>query len=131
MKHLVYFLLSWTAWGGLEASAQLCKVEGNVSDAISGEALIGAYIKVGDQVVATDFDGGFDIDLPRGVVELEVSYIGYESQRREVNCDRATTFVSFALETLLMKEAIVATDIAIDRKTPVAFTNVLPAQIQE
>ena len=131
MKHLVYFLLSWTAWGGLEASAQLCKVEGNVSDAISGEALIGAYIKVGDQVVATDFDGGFDIDLPRGVVELEVSYIGYESQRREVNCDGATTFVSFALETLLMKEAIVATDIAIDRKTPVAFTNVLPAQIQE
>lgn len=131
MKHLVFFLLSWTAWGGLEASAQLCKVEGKVSDALSGEALIGAYIKAGNQVVATDFDGHFNIDLTRGVVVLEVSYIGYESQRREVNCDRATAFVSFALETLLMNEAIVATDIAIDRKTPVAFTNVLPAQIQE
>ena len=35
------------------------------------------------------------------------------------------------LESLILEEAIVAADIAIDRKTPVAFTNVLPAQIQE
>ena len=62
---------------------------------------------------------------------LEVSYIGYETQQREVNCEGANAVVSFALETLVMKEAIVVTDIAIDRKTPVAFTNVLPAQIQE
>ena len=33
--------------------------------------------------------------------------------------------------SLILEEAIVAADIAIDRKTPVAFTNVLPAQIQE
>lgn len=131
MKHLVYVLLGWLAWGGVEASAQLCQLEGKVSDAISGEALIGAYVKAGNQVVATDFDGRFDIALPKGIVTLEVSYIGYETQQREVNCEGANAFVSFALETLVMKEAIVVTDIAIDRKTPVAFTNVLPAQIQE
>ena len=115
----------------MEVSAQLCKVEGTVRDALSGEALIGAYVKSGNQVVATDFDGRFELAMPRGVLTLEVSYIGYESQSREVKCDGASTRVSFALETLVMQEAVVVADIAIDRKTPVAFTNVLPAQIQE
>ena len=35
------------------------------------------------------------------------------------------------METLIMKEAVVSADVVISRKTPVAFTNVLPAQIQE
>ena len=101
----------------MEVSAQLCKVEGTVRDALSGEALIGAYVKSGNQVVATDFDGRFELAMPRGVLTLEVSYIGYESQSREVKCDGASTRVSFALETLVMQEAVVVTDIAIDRKT--------------
>ena len=131
MRFVVCFFLGFISWGGMEVSAQLCKVEGTVRDALSGEALIGAYVKSGNQVVATDFDGRFELAMPRGVLTLEVSYIGYESQSREVKCDGASTRVSFALETLVMQEAVVVTDIAIDRKTPVAFTNVLPAQIQE
>ena len=35
------------------------------------------------------------------------------------------------LETTLLQEAVVSADVVISRKTPVAFTNVLPAQIQE
>ena len=35
------------------------------------------------------------------------------------------------LETTLLQEAVVSADLVISRKTPVAFTNVLPAQIQE
>jgi outer membrane cobalamin receptor len=35
------------------------------------------------------------------------------------------------METLIMEEAVVSADVVISRKTPVAFTNVLPAQIQE
>ncbi len=111
--------------------AQLCTVNGVVKDALTGEALIGAYVKSGNAVVATDFDGKFSIPLPRGEASLQVSYIGYDTQAKTVECNGSETSVQFRLETLIMKEAVVSADVVINRKTPVAFTNVLPAQIQE
>ena len=133
---LALFLLGLLGGGGL--SAQVCSVGGVVTDEASGEALIGAYVKAGGQIVATDIDGRFLIEIPTGKALLEVSYIGYESAKQEVEClgtatgkDAKDLMVNFALQTLVMQEAIVVTDLAIDRKTPVAFTNVLPAKIQE
>ena len=111
--------------------AQLCTIKGVVEDALTGEALIGAYVKSGNAVVATDFDGTFSMPVPKGEATLEVSYIGYDSQTKTVQCDGTDTSVRFRLETLIMKEAVVSADVVISRKTPVAFTNVLPAQIQE
>ena len=111
--------------------AQLCTIKGVVEDALTGEALIGAYVKSGNAVVATDFDGTFAMPVPKGEATLEVSYIGYDSQTKTVQCDGTDTSVRFRLETLIMKEAVVSADVVISRKTPVAFTNVLPAQIQE
>ena len=113
------------------AGAQLCSVTGTVEDALTGEPLIGAYVKSGNAVVATDLDGTFSMALPKGKSSLEVSYIGYSSLAQDVICTGEETFVRFRLETLIMKEAVVSADIAISRKTPVAFSNVLPAQIQE
>ena len=111
--------------------AQLCTIKGVVEDALTGEALIGAYVKSGNAVVATDFDGTFSMPVPKGEATLEVSYIGYDSQTKTVQCDGTDTSVRFRLETLIMQEAVVSADVVISRKTPVAFTNVLPAQIQE
>ena len=111
--------------------SQLCTVNGVVKDALTGEALIGAYVKSGNAVVATDFDGKFALPVPKGETTLEVSYIGYDSQTKEVKCEGASTSVTIRMETLIMKEAVVSADVVISRKTPVAFTNVLPAQIQE
>ena len=116
---------------GLTAHAQLCTVNGVVEDALTGDPLIGAYVKSGNAVVATDFDGVFSMAVPKGEATIEVSYIGYESQSRQVKCEGANTSVRFRMETLIMKEAVVSADVVISRKTPVAFTNVLPAQIQE
>ena len=116
---------------GLTAHAQLCTVNGVVEDALTGDPLIGAYVKSGNAVVATDFDGVFSMAVPKGEAMIEVSYIGYESQSRQVKCEGANTSVRFRMETLIMKEAVVSADVVISRKTPVAFTNVLPAQIQE
>ena len=116
---------------GLTSHAQLCTVNGVVEDALTGDPLIGAYVKSGNAVVATDFDGVFSLAVPKGEATIEVSYIGYESQSRQVKCEGANTSVRFRMETLIMKEAVVSADVVISRKTPVAFTNVLPAQIQE
>ncbi|MDA0728113.1 MAG: TonB-dependent receptor [Bacteroidetes bacterium] len=126
---IILALAIWALAGGLHA--QLCVVEGTVVDALTNEPLIGAYIKSVNSVVATDFDGAFSLALPKGAASLEVSYIGYASQQRQVECTGASTQVRFRMETLIMEEAVVSADVVISRKTPVAFTNVLPAQIQE
>jgi outer membrane cobalamin receptor len=130
MTRATLLLLAGLAWGA-SVHAQLCTVRGTVQDALTGDALIGAYIKAGSAFAATDLDGTFSLPVPKGEVTLEVSYIGYESQQRQVVCDGTETVLRFRMETLIMKEAVVSADVVISRKTPVAFTNVLPAQIQE
>lgn len=68
------------------AFAQLT-VSGTVTDAESGEGLIGASIlAVGTSSgTVTDFDGNFNFTLPNGVMELEISYTGYATQKVAVN----------------------------------------------
>ena len=43
----------------------------------------------------------------------------------------ASITLNFKMNTLLLREAEVVTDIAIERETPVAFSNIKPIQIQE
>lgn len=130
MTRATLLLLAGLAWGA-SVHAQLCTVRGTVQDALTGDPLIGAYIKAGSAFAATDLDGTFSLPVPKGEVTLQVSYIGYESQQRQVACDGTEAVLRFRMETLIMKEAVVSADVVISRKTPVAFTNVLPAQIQE
>ena len=122
-------LALWALAGSL--SAQLCTVKGEVKDALTGEPLIGAYVKSGNALVATDFDGAFQMALPKGPCTLEASYIGYATQGQALDCTGSSVNAVFRMETLIMEEAVVSADVVISRKTPVAFTNVLPAQIQE
>lgn len=126
-KVLSFLLLAFVG----NASAQRCVINGTVEDALTGDPLIGAYVKAGDEIIATDFDGKFSITVSTSEVSLEVSYIGYSSQTRRVLCNGTEGFARFKMETLIMQEAVVSADVVISRKTPVAFTNVLPAQIQE
>ena len=39
--------------------------------------------------------------------------------------------INFKMNTVILREAEVVTDIAIERETPVAFSNIKPLQIQE
>lgn len=126
------FLLSSIALlMGLASVAQNHTLEGTVIDALTKEALIGAYVKAGTAQIATDFDGHFEVELPAGTYTVEVTYIGYKTVSRTVNLSASTRPLSVALETESMSEAEVVADVARERETPVAFTNVLPAQIQE
>lgn len=69
-----------TICGGVSMQAQT--VRGTVTDAISGEKLIGATVKVVETGTGSvvDLDGNFRIDIPQsGRYTLETSYVGYES----------------------------------------------------
>jgi hypothetical protein len=68
-----------TICGGVSMQAQT--VRGTVTDAISGEKLIGATVKVVETGTGSvvDLEGNFRIDIPQsGRYTLETSYVGYE-----------------------------------------------------
>ncbi len=61
-------------------------ITGTVTDAESGEPLIGANILVVGTSTGTitDFDGNYSINVPEGATTLEFSYTGYASQRVQI-----------------------------------------------
>lgn len=72
-----------------ERQTGMCEVTGVVVDGRTREALPFANVMLYKdtaraQVVATDFDGRYRFNVPRGRYTLEVSYVGYNKYRREV-----------------------------------------------
>lgn len=107
-------------------------VRGLVRDAFTKEPLVGAYIVYGDNKGTTaDLDGAYQLELEYGSYTFKVSYVGYKEVVKQVRVDRSLLPLDFQLETFILSEAEVVADVAIERETPVAFTNVLPARIQE
>jgi iron complex outermembrane receptor protein len=112
--------------------AQQGKISGVIKDDVTGETLIGATVLIGSGVgTTTDIDGYFEIEADYGDYNLTVSYVGYESKSQKVTLDKKEVTVKFSLGITTLNEFEVVADIAIDRETPVAFANILPATIEE
>ena len=112
--------------------AQKTRVYGVVKDANSGETLISANVLVAEgKGVVTDFDGKYSIEVANGNYTMRISYIGYESTTREIKANGGQLEVNFALGNTTLNEVRVVADMALDRETPVAFTNIDPVKIKE
>ena len=78
----VLALLFMIAAVSIRAAAQTRDIIGNVSDAVTGEPLIGATIMaVGSrQGAVTDMEGNFTLSLSEDIKTVTVSYVGYISK---------------------------------------------------
>ncbi len=111
--------------------SQKFSISGTVKDKTAGEALIGANVLYAEGKGAiTDINGDFKLELEKGEYTITVSYVGYVSMTKKINLTQNTT-LNFGLETKTLKEVQIVADIAIDRETPVAFTNIAKAKIAE
>ena len=88
----------------LVSDSEKIVVKGNVQDAKTGEALIGASIAVYDSccakigITATDIDGNFQISVPKiPGLTLECFYLGYD--RFVQNIKDANSNIQFGLTT--------------------------------
>ena len=113
-------------------SAQLGSVQGVVKDGSTGETLIGANILAADGIgTVTYFDGKFIIRIPYGTYNFQVSYVGYETVKQKIEVSEKPVYLEFGLSSIIIDEVIIVADVARSRETPVAFSNVLPKQIEE
>jgi hypothetical protein len=113
--------------------AQKQTVSGVVEDAVLGETLIGANVLLKGTVTGavTDVEGKFSFQLERGNYTLVASYVGYESQTKEITVADRPVQVNFSLATIQLDEVSIVGDVARSRETPVAFVTILPAKIEE
>jgi outer membrane cobalamin receptor len=112
--------------------AQNITVSGVVMDNTSGETLIGANVMFAEGTgTVTDINGQFSISIAPGDYLLQVSYVGYQTVQQEIKAERKPLFLEFYMESLVIDEVIVTADVARSRKTPVAFSNILPGKIAE
>ncbi|HED09202.1 MAG TPA: TonB-dependent receptor [Caldithrix abyssi] len=108
-------------------------IKGKVTGASDDAPLIGAnvYLEGTTMGAATDDEGMYEIDAADGTYTLVCEYVGYATQKVEVTVD-GTVEVNFQLvEYLFSKTISVIADRAKERETPVAFTNVAKAKIEE
>ena len=112
--------------------AQEVSLTGTVRDKSDNEPLIGATISIGDlNGAVSDFDGKYALQLDKGNYELTISYVGYTTQNLVVELTNDQV-LDIALESdIVLKEILVTTDIAIERETPVAFSNIPTRKLEE
>ncbi len=111
-------------------SAQVT-LKGYIYDDISSETLIGANIIASNgSGTVSDFEGYFELALPKGEVEIRVSYVGYKEERVTLQLEQNKT-INFYLSTQILNEVQVVSDIARSRETPVAFSNISPKKLEE
>lgn len=129
MKQLLFFICSILTTGLFAQQP----VTGKVTDENSGEPLIGAIVLAdsGKVVATTDVDGNYRMMLKDGVHYLQVKYTGYTHVPVAVKVAGKPVSADLSCASNMMKEVQIIADVAIDRETPVAFSNVTEEQIKE
>lgn len=113
-------------------NAQKGLVSGIVTDSISGESLIGVNIIYGKGLgIVTDINGKYEIQLPYGDYVLNISYVGYISLESKIRISTTPLVQNFGLSNITLSEVVIVADVAKQRETPVAFSNITPLKIQE
>jgi iron complex outermembrane recepter protein len=112
--------------------AQSGGIRGVAKDVVTGEPLIGAVIttNTGKNTV-TDLDGNYSLKLEPGEYDIKISYVGYPAIERKLTVASVMLNIDFNMETTTLNEVQVVSDLAIARKTPVAFSNISTQKIQE
>ena len=124
----IFFLLAINSFGLLAQTT----ISGQVTDANTGEALIGAAVIFGKgQGTTTDYNGNYSFTIQEGERSIQVSYVGYKELTKTVSVSESFQKLNFKLKTILLNEVQVVADIAIDRETPVAFSTIPMKKISE
>ena len=110
-------------------------VKGVVKDAKSNTTLIGAtvLIKGSTNGTSTNVDGSFSLQAKAGQTKLVVQYVGYTAKEFDITVNNGKTVnlgtIKLEESSILLSGLEIISDRAVERKTPVAISNVKKAEI--
>lgn len=129
-----FLLFAFLAFISLSVFAQKQIVSGVVKDSVTSETIIGANIVINGTTTgtSTDVNGFFSLPLNKGKYTLQVSFVGYTTVLKDITVTNAPLNLTFSLVSALTISGVeVVADYAKVRETPVAFTTLTPAKIEE
>lgn len=130
VKNMYLTILSLLA--GMGFFAQNGVIKGKVIDEITGETIIGANITYADgKGTSTDYDGNYELIVPYGDYEVTYSFVGMKPQTKQVTVSSKTQIIDIKLSNVVIREVEIIADIAKERETPVAFTNISKEKLNE
>ncbi len=105
------------------------QISGRVVDAGTNEPLAGATVAIAETTsgTVTGLDGTFTLDVDSGT-KLIISFIGFTTQEVDANDGMVIKLES---SDIALGEVSVIASVAIDRKTPVAYSTITPAELSE
>jgi len=107
-------------------------VKGVVKDQSSGESLPSASVQYEKgKGTVTDLDGNFTLNIPAGKYTLKISYVGMTDITKEIVAGNEPLILDFKMYSSSMSEVTIVSDIAVGRRTPVAFSDISSIKIQE
>ncbi len=128
MKKLITLLLFLCSSAFLFSQST---VSGKIVDDTTGDPMVGATVIVEGSTTGTitDVDGGFSLEANEGD-DIIISYIGF--LEKTITVIRTGDLGMIGLEEggIGLEEVMVVADVAIDRKTPVAVSNI-PTEVFE
>lgn len=119
--------------GGASCILAQTVVEGQVTDKLTGEPLIGATVTyAAGKGVVTDINGEYRLELDPGRYPLDFRYVGYEPRSIFVELSKGEKrTIDVVMSSTTLAEIEIVADLARDRETPIAFSSIEPKQIQE
>ena len=107
-------------------------LSGIITDAENGDELIGVNILYSDRGATSEYDGSYTLQMEAGEYDVTFSYVGYETTVRKVVIGDTPVTLDLKMSSgQILTEVQVVADIAIDRKTPVAFSNIPTLKLEE
>ncbi|GBD86350.1 vitamin B12 transporter BtuB [bacterium BMS3Abin03] len=106
--------------------AQKYTISGVVTDASTGDKLVGANVYIPDEFIgaATNENGEYSISVDAGTYKITCSYIGFDKIEKTIDVKSDIT-LNFAMKEYQFTLSVtVIADRVKERETPVAFSNV-------
>ena len=113
------------------------RIRGTIIDSGNDETLVGATVALKGTTKGTisAVDGSFQLNgLPTGNQTIKISYVGYQSKELEATITKGETTdmgnITLEPDAVGLNEVKVFANYAINRKTPVAVSNIQASEIQ-
>ena len=127
MKKNIFFLFLFAS---ILANAQTFTLKGKVVNE-NNESLPGATILVKEtkKGTSTDFDGKFNVNLPKGNYTIQVSFIGYKTVSKGIALTKNEEINFSLLPNATVLEEVLVSAVRVNTDVPVTFSNLSKKEI--